>query len=258
MEGWIKLHRKMLDWEWFSDYKTLSVFIYLLLSANHSQKKWRGVVIEKGQCLTSSMKIADATGLSRQQVRTAIEHLKATNEITIQSTKQYTIVTILKYDSYQQIGDAEQPTKQPTKQPQDNQQSTNDQPSNKQEYNKERIIEDIFKETITPNGDNSKEKKFRKPTLQEVEDYCKERNNNINAEQFINFYESKGWKIGSSKMKDWKAAIRTWESKQKEKKPQTNLFDGMSEEERAYREKEERDRQALLKIYREKNKQRNE
>ena len=133
MEGWIKLHRKMLDWEWFSDYKTLSVFIYLLLSANHSQKKWRGVVIEKGQCLTSSMKIADATGLSRQQVRTAIEHLKATNEITIQSTKQYTIVTILKYDSYQQIGDAEQPTKQPTKQPQDNQQSTNDQPSNKQE-----------------------------------------------------------------------------------------------------------------------------
>ena len=56
-----------------------------------------------------------------------------------------------------------------------------------------------------------KEKKFKKPTLEEVEEYCKERNNNINAQKFIDFYESKGWKVGKTPMKDWKACIRTWE-----------------------------------------------
>lgn len=56
-----------------------------------------------------------------------------------------------------------------------------------------------------------KEKKFNKPTLEEVKEYCKERNNNVNAEQFIDFYESNGWKVGKNSMKDWKAAIRTWE-----------------------------------------------
>lgn len=56
-----------------------------------------------------------------------------------------------------------------------------------------------------------KEKNFKKPTLEEVEEYCKERNNNINAQKFIDFYESKGWKVGKTPMKDWKACIRTWE-----------------------------------------------
>lgn len=60
-----------------------------------------------------------------------------------------------------------------------------------------------------------KEKKFIKPTLEEVQQYCKKRNNNIDAEHFINYYESIGWKIGKAQMKDWKAAIRTWERNEK-------------------------------------------
>lgn len=63
-----------------------------------------------------------------------------------------------------------------------------------------------------------KEKVFKKPTLEEVRDYCLERNNNIDPVSFIDFYESKGWLIGKSKMKDWKAAIRNWEHKNKENK----------------------------------------
>lgn len=59
-----------------------------------------------------------------------------------------------------------------------------------------------------------KEKRFVKPTVEEISAYCQERNNGISAEQFFNFYESKGWRIGNSPMKDWKAAVRTWESKQ--------------------------------------------
>ena len=56
-----------------------------------------------------------------------------------------------------------------------------------------------------------KEKRFKKPTFDEVEEYCKERNNNINPQKFIDFYESKGWMVGKNKMKDWKACVRTWE-----------------------------------------------
>lgn len=60
--------------------------------------------------------------------------------------------------------------------------------------------------------------KFIKPSLEEVKEYCLERNNNVDAERFIDFYESKGWMIGKSKMKDWRASVRTWEKKDTGKK----------------------------------------
>lgn len=56
---------------------------------------------------------------------------------------------------------------------------------------------------------------FKKPTVEEIKAYCEERKNNINAEHFFDFYESKDWKIGKNKMKDWKACVRTWERNQK-------------------------------------------
>lgn len=60
-----------------------------------------------------------------------------------------------------------------------------------------------------------RENRFCKPSLQEVEEYCKERNNGINAEKFISFYDAKGWMIGKNKMVDWKGAVRTWEQRDK-------------------------------------------
>ena len=61
-----------------------------------------------------------------------------------------------------------------------------------------------------------KEKEFKPPTLNKVDEYCKERNNGIDAQKFIDFYESKGWMIGKNKMKDWKACVRTWEQKNRQ------------------------------------------
>lgn len=58
-------------------------------------------------------------------------------------------------------------------------------------------------------------KRFVKPTLEEVREYCRERNNRVDAERFIDFYTSKGWKVGNQPMKDWKACVRTWEKKNK-------------------------------------------
>lgn len=63
--------------------------------------------------------------------------------------------------------------------------------------------------------ENIKEKRFYPPTLEEVTTYCNERNNRVDPNRFIDYYTSKGWMIGKNKMKDWKACVRTWESKDK-------------------------------------------
>lgn len=68
------------------------------------------------------------------------------------------------------------------------------------------------------------EKRFAKPTLEQVKQYCLERNNNVDSERFINYYESNGWKVGKSPMKDWKAAVRNWERSSYSKK-ETTFFD---------------------------------
>ena len=71
-------------------------------------------------------------------------------------------------------------------------------------------------DTELPKGNNKentkeKRKRFLPPTLEEVREYCYERQNNVNASQFVDFYTANGWKVGKNTMKDWKAAVRTWE-----------------------------------------------
>lgn len=66
---------------------------------------------------------------------------------------------------------------------------------------------------IPPKGGRPPEKRFVKPTVDEVRAYCAERGNRVDAQAFVDFYEAKGWKVGSSPMKDWKAAVRTWQQR---------------------------------------------
>lgn len=73
------------------------------------------------------------------------------------------------------------------------------------EIEKEIEIDSSAKSTTT------KRKRFEKPSISDIKQYCMERNNNIDASQFFDYYESNGWKVGKNSMKDWKAAVRTWE-----------------------------------------------
>lgn len=77
---------------------------------------------------------------------------------------------------------------------------------------------DIVKKDIDISKPKDKIKKFIPPTVEEVEAYCKERENGVDAEQFVDFYSAKDWFIGKNKMKDWKAAVRTWEKRDGNKK----------------------------------------
>jgi hypothetical protein len=79
----------------------------------------------------------------------------------------------------------------------------------------------LGKDSLDQDSIDNRAKKFVPPTLQEVMDYCNERKNNIDPQRFIDFYISKGWMVGKNKMKDWQAAIRTWEQKSNEPKKPT-------------------------------------
>jgi len=102
MSGWVKLHRIFKTWEWYGAPNHLAVFIDLLLHANYEDGKYRGVLIPKGSLTTSSGKIADRTGLSRQQVRTVLANLQSTSEITIKTTNKYSMISVTNWDKYQE------------------------------------------------------------------------------------------------------------------------------------------------------------
>lgn len=122
--GYIKIHRQMLEWEWWSDSNTTRLWLYLLLAANYEDKKWQGITIERGQLVTSLEHLSQQTGLSIQQVRTCIARLKTTNEITSKTTNKYSIITICKYVDYQVNENDEQQAEQQTMQQTNNKQIT--------------------------------------------------------------------------------------------------------------------------------------
>lgn len=99
--GWIKLHRKITEWEWYTDIPTKTLFIHLLLTANSSPGKWRGIDVPVGAKITSREKLSRETGLSQRQVRTALSHLESTNEVTKSTTSTYTLIQLTNYEKYQ-------------------------------------------------------------------------------------------------------------------------------------------------------------
>lgn len=101
MNGYIRLYRKIVDWEWYTDTKTKALFIHLLLLANHDDKKWRGEIIKRGELVTSRSSLSSQTGLSEQQIRTSLRKLQSTNDITIKTTNKNTLIMVVKYDFYQ-------------------------------------------------------------------------------------------------------------------------------------------------------------
>lgn len=125
MEGWIKLHRRLLEWEWYDEPNTFRLFMHCLLKANHKDNNYRGQLVKAGSFLTSRDLLAKETGLTTQQVRTSLKRLETTNEITTKKSKKGTVLQVIKYVSYQH--DNQQSNQQT------NQQLTNNQPTANQQ-----------------------------------------------------------------------------------------------------------------------------
>lgn len=100
-QGYIALFRQFLSWEWFTDIKTCHLFIYCLLRANYKDGIWQNIPYKRGQFITSRRKLSVETGLTEQEVRTCLNRLKSTNEITHVSNRQNSIITVNNYTKYQ-------------------------------------------------------------------------------------------------------------------------------------------------------------
>lgn len=131
--NWIKLNRKILKWEWYSDNATRSVFLHALLKANYEPSRYKGHELAIGDVVFGRKKWAEELGLSERQVRTAITHLKETGEIsTIKVTNKFTILRIENWEFYQSKED-EVTNNMTNERPTTDQQPTNNRPRTKKE-----------------------------------------------------------------------------------------------------------------------------
>lgn len=180
--GWIKLHRQILEWEWYSDNNCFRLFLHLLLKANHKEKRFKGIELKVGSIVTSRDLLARETGLSSQQIRTALNKLISTNEITSKTSSQGTILQIVSYEKYQVVTN----------------EITNEQPTSNQQ--------------VTTNKNIKKEKKeIYIPEFSEFLQFAIEQVTNINKDEVKLKYESwkvNEWKDGNNKqIKNWKTKL---------------------------------------------------
>lgn len=192
--GWIKIHRQITEWEWYDEPNTFRLFFHLLLKANHKPNKYRGVMIEIGQIMTGFDRLASETGLTLQKVRTSINRLKSTDEITVESSTQGTIIQIVNYSKYQVATDEQQTDNKPAT----GEQQTDNKPitTNKNDNN-------------VDNENNDKEKNI--PSEQDFLNYAKSNIKNINAQSVrmkFRAWVADDWKDGNgNKIKNWKSKL---------------------------------------------------
>ena len=135
--GYVKLYRSFLEWEWYQDVPTKTVFLHLILSANYEEKQWKRMTIHRGEIATSYAQIAEKTGLTYQQARNAVSKLKPTGCITQQTTPPYSLIRIENFEKYQSIGTDKDADNQQGSASKSNSQATTTKEIKNKEYIKE-------------------------------------------------------------------------------------------------------------------------
>ena len=102
--GFVKLPRSLLEWRWYGDLNTRSLYIHLLMTAAWDDAVYMNREIKRGQCCTTVKELAAINQRTIQQTRTALNHLVSTNDITIEATTQFSIITLTNYDELQPVG----------------------------------------------------------------------------------------------------------------------------------------------------------
>ena len=201
--GWISIHRKIQECDiWLIDepFDRRSAWIDLLLLANHDDKAiifdGHRITVKRGQYLTSVRKLSAKWHWGKDKTLKYLRLLEECEMITRNADSRRTLITIVNYSIYQ---------------------STNSEIADSNKDSKQTASRQSSATNNNDNNDNNEnnKKRFVKPTVEEVRAYCQERNNTIDPQAFVDFYQSKGWKVGKDTMKDWKAAVRTWENRRK-------------------------------------------
>lgn len=144
MSGFIKLHRSLSEWEWYSDDNAVRLLIHLLISVNYKDKKWRGNVIKKGSMVLSWKTLSQGCHMTIQQCRTAMAKLEVSGEVTRTSTNKYQVVSLVKWEQMQieEVSSTSNST--------NNQQTDNNQITTTKESKERKEGEEINKTPLSP------------------------------------------------------------------------------------------------------------
>ena len=212
-EGFIKLYRKMLKWGWYDEPNTKAVFLHLLFLAQYEESFYRGVHLEIGQAVATYDEIALANGLSKKQVRTAVEHLIETGEVALKRYPKFCVYTLKNYEQYN--GDGTQTAHKGHAEGTQRALKGHSHMLRSQEVEEGKNIDIVGVSDETP----PKRTGFTPPTLDELEEYACQIGYALDARHFLDYYTANGWMVGKHKMKDWKAAVRTWQRRDKSSRP---------------------------------------
>ena len=198
-QGFIKIYRKMLDWEWYKNENAKNVFIHCLLKANWKDGRFQGYDVPRGSFVTGRRQLSQELNISEQSIRTALKRLKSTNEITIKTTKNFSIITIVNYEKYQETNQ------------EINQHLTNNQPTANQHLT---TIEE-YKEIKNKRSVCVENTQSLAPSLSDIIAYGNSLGADSNyCERFYNHYESIGWvNANGIKIKNWKLTLNNWYKK---------------------------------------------
>ena len=199
-KGWVKLYRSLLDWEWYDDVNTKIVFLHILLKANWEETKWHGEIIPAGSLKTTLPELAKELHISVRSVRTALEHLKSTDNLTVKTTSKYRIISITNWCKYQ-LNDR-QTDSQATAKRQSNDSQATDTVSL---YKEEKEIKNVKK--------REKAAEAASPSLEEIKKYVADNSYSISPERFYNYYSARGW----SGISNWYSLADEWERTERQK-----------------------------------------
>lgn len=101
---YVKISRKILDWEWYTDINTKVLFLHILLKANWKPSRFQGTEVPRGSLVTSQQNMAAETGLTIKNVRTALKHLENTGEVAVSRHPKFSVITVKNYNQYQSSG----------------------------------------------------------------------------------------------------------------------------------------------------------
>ena len=216
-KGWICLHRSIQDssiWDNDEPFDRRSAWIDLLLMANHEDREImfdsHVRTVKRGQMITSIRKLSEKWSWSEKRTLKYLRLLEEAEMISKNSDNRATLLTVLNYAKYQDLltfGGTQGWVQG---------KHSGNTPDHTPDHTE--VGTPIPQTTMINNYNNDnniKRGSFAPPSLEDVRSYCSERGNSIDAQQFIDFYESKDWMVGKNKMKDWRACVRTWETRQK-------------------------------------------
>lgn len=221
--GWVKNYRKIKQWQWYQIPNMAHLFQHLIREANHKPLFFKGIKIERGQLATGRKSLSLETGIAEQSIRTCLNKLKSTNEITIKTTKHFSIITICNYECYQA----------------DNQ--IDNQQINQQLRHKLTSYQPATNQLLTTNKNNKNNNNninththtigiSKNFTLQEVKDLAFAIGiPDDKAEDFYHHFNQQGWKRSNGlQMTDLKSALIYWRNNQfrfEVKNDRTRIFE---------------------------------